>query len=104
MDWLYYLIDIAVESDYLKEVFGPELVRYLFMVSIVVSVVIRTVGKHFNDMRDELKNVRLEIHDFKDIFRAENRSMKKQTQEVEARVESLDYRVYALETQISKEA
>lgn len=89
MEWLHTLSD----SEYIKAVFGPELMRYIFMVGVVIG----TVGKHFKEMREELKNVRLEIHDFKDVFRAENRSLKKQAQEVDAKIESLDYRVGALE-------
>lgn len=82
-----------MDSDYIKGVFGPELIRYLFMVGVVIG----TVGKHFKEMRDELKNVRLEIHDFKDAFKLENRTLKKNALEVDAKLEALDYRVGALE-------
>ena len=93
MDVVFTFLGTFADSEYIKTLFGPELVRYLIMVGVVIG----TVGKHFKEMRDELKNVRLEIHDFKDVFRNENRNMKKQAAEVEARIEAIDYRVATLE-------
>ena len=100
MDLILQLFSSLTESEYVKALFGPELVRYLLMVGVVIG----TVGKHFKEMRDELKNVRLEIHDFKDVFRAENRNLKKQQSEVEARIEALDYRVGTLEITVVRKA
>ena len=101
MDWMLHALGPVFDSAYVQTLIGPDLVKYLIM----VTVVMKTVGGHFKTMASEVKQVRLEIHDFKDIFKAENRKIDKRVCEVEGKYETLTYEVYELKTNLkTKEA
>ncbi len=102
MEWVIGLLG----TEYVRNVLGPELVKYILLGSIVGVTgwkILRVLGQflvsvanHFMEMRDEVKKLRLEVHSLADVFRDQNHKSEKRFGNLEATQEALKYETFEL--------
>lgn len=92
------LLIAVLGSEYMKTLLSPEMLAEFTKFSAILAMAWASFGrkitKHFDGMRttvsDELKGLRSEIHDFKEVVRADLLKNSNEIFEIKQRVDRLE--------------
>jgi hypothetical protein len=86
------LLDLP-NIEFLKQIVGPDLFKYL----IIVSIVLRAVNSHFKKIEESVEGIRFELKDLKQSFNSSQRTIDKRVSNLEAYNEANTYKIGELE-------